>query len=128
MPYKLTWYLSERILLAECEGTMTTDEVRDFARRGVEMVSTGKPLVHFIIDFRLLEGVESIPQALRALQQNPPHPDMGWVVVVGMLNPAPKLFMDMAAMVLRMRYQRCDTLDRARAFLKERDTSLAGVL
>ena len=125
MPYKLSWYLPKRIILVDCVGTITTDEIRSFAQNGVEMVTSGRPLVHFIVDFRQVQGVESIPQALRTLQQNPPHPDTGWVLFVGKLNPLLTTFADFAGTVIRVRYRRFGSMEEALAFLKERDTSLA---
>jgi hypothetical protein len=124
MPYKLSWYLPGRIILCEGDGTIESDEVFTFTQRASEMVISGKPLVHVIFDFRQVQKLASVPQALKTLQQNPPHPDMGWVIFVGKLNPMLTTFADFVGMMLRLRYRRLDTIDEAVSFLRERDATL----
>jgi hypothetical protein len=124
MPYTLSWYLPGRIILCEGDGTIESDEVYTFTQDASAMVASGRPLVHIIFDFRQVQKIASVPQALKTLQKNPPHPDMGWVIFVGKLNPVLTTFFDMVGMLLRLRYRHFDTLEEGLAFLRERDTTL----
>jgi hypothetical protein len=124
MPYTMSWYLPDRILMIEVVGVLTAADTESFAREGNAMVKSGTPLVHMLIDIRQGLKVENIPASLRALQANPPLADMGWVLIVGGMNPLISVFTDLAGMVMRIRYRRFETLDEGLAFLKERDVSL----
>jgi hypothetical protein len=127
MPYTIAWYLPERIVISEGTGLMILADVRGFLDDGYAMIATGKPLVHLIVDISRVEKVESIPKSLRMVRESTIHPNMGWVIFIGRMNPMVTLLANLAGAIIQSRYRRCDTLADALDFLKERDVSLASL-
>ncbi|MEO8397534.1 MAG: hypothetical protein ABI700_31340 [Chloroflexota bacterium] len=125
MPYKITWYQSDRIVLMQVDGLLTTPEVQSLIAESGTYVASGTPLVHFLVDTRALQKIESVPEALKVVQGNPPHPNMGWMVVVGKMNPLVKFFLDFVGLLTKSRYRRFDTMPESLDFLKEIDGSLS---
>ena len=125
MPYKVSWYQANRIVLLQVDGLLTTAEVRSLIVEAGKYVVEGTTLVHFLVDTRTLQKIESVPEALKVVQGNPPHPNMGWMIVVGRMNPLVKFFLDFVGLLTKSRYRRFDTMPDSLAFLKEIDGSLA---
>jgi hypothetical protein len=127
MPYKISWHQPNRIVLMQVEGLLTTSEVKSLIADSGSYVANGTPLVHFLVDTRTLQKIESVPEALKVVQGNPPHPNMGWMIVVGKMNPLIKFFLDFVGLLTKSRYRRFDTMPESLTFLKEIDDSLATV-
>ena len=127
MPYKISWYQPNRVVLMQVDGLLTTAEVQSLIAEAGTYVAQGTPLVHFLVDTRALQKIESVPEALKVVQGNPPHPNMGWMLVVGRMNPLVKFFLDFVGLLTRSRYRRFDTMPESLAFLKEIDGSVASV-
>ncbi len=111
----------------QVDGLLTTAEVQALIAEAGTYVAQGTPLVHFLVDTRSLQKVENVPEALKVVQGNPPHPNMGWMIVVGRMNPLVKFFLDFVGLLTRSRYRRFDTVPESLTFLKEIDGSLASV-
>jgi hypothetical protein len=124
MPYKVSWYQPQRIAVIQVEGLLTTPEVQSLIADAGTYVAEGTPLVHFLVDTRTLQKVESVPEALKVVQGNPPHPNMGWMIVVGKMNPLVKFFLDFVGLLTKSRYRRFDAMPEALTFLKEIDGTL----
>ena len=124
MPYKVSWYQPDRIILSEFDGILTIDEVRAYVQQCYEMIDSGQPLVHSIIDVRGLKKIESVPDSLKAVQTTPTHPNSGWTIVVGSLNPLVTFVVDFMGMITKSRYRRFDSVPEAIDFMKERDQTL----
>jgi len=124
MPYKISWYQPNRIVLMQVEGLLKTAEVQSLIADAGTYVAEGLPLVHFLVDTRTLQKIESVPEALKVVQGNPPHPNMGWMIVVGKMNPLVKFFLDFVGLLTKSRYRRFDTMPESLDFLKEIDGSL----
>ena len=125
MPYKIAWYQQDRIGVSEFEGVLTTEEIRAYMQQAYSMIDAGVPLVHFVIDIRALRKIESVPEALKAVQATPVHPNAGWNIVVGTINPLVTFVVDFLGTLTKSRYRRFDTMPEALNFLKERDQTLA---
>jgi len=125
MPYKVSWYQGNRIVLLQVDGLLATAEVQALILEAGKYVVEGTPLVHFLVDTRTLQKIESVPEALKVVQGNPPHPNMGWMIVVGRMNPLVKFFLDFVGLITKSRYRRFDTMPESINFLKEIDGSLA---
>ena len=124
MPFKLSWYQPNRIVLLEVEGVLTTAEITDLIAQAGVYVSTGTPLVHFLVDTRSLQRIENVGASLKIVQGNPPHPSMGWMMVIGTMNPLVRFFLDFVGLITKSRYRRFDDLPLALDFLKDVDQSL----
>ena len=125
MPYTISWYLPNRIVMLKVEGLLTTAEIRSLIGDALPFVNEGKPLVHFLVDTQNLQKIESIPEGLKVVQGNPPHASMGWMLVIGKMNPLIKFFLDFVGLLTKSRYNHFDTLPEALNFLRGIDLSLA---
>ena len=121
MPYNISWYQGNRIVLMQVSGLLTTAEVQALIVDAGVYVVEGTPLVHFLVDTRTLQRIENIPAALKAVQSGPMHPLMGWMIVVGRMNPMVKFVLDFVGLLTKSRYRRFDTMPEGLSFLKEID-------
>ncbi len=80
-----------------------------------------------MVDIRLLKKIESIGDGLKAIQRTKPHPNAGWMVVVGNLSAPLALFTELICRFTHIPYRRFDTLPEALAFLHQIDASLISV-
>jgi len=124
MPYTVCWYQQDRIAIAVLDGLVTIDEIDHYIGDIYNMMDTGKPLVHVITDVRGLTKIENVPEALKAVKASPVHPNTGWMIVVGSLNPLVTFVVDFLGMIMKSRYRRFDTLPEAMAFLEDKDETL----
>ena len=124
MPFEVSWYQPERVVLLKAEGVLTPQEVQGVvAETGATLIDS-TALVHFLVDMRTLQKIEDIPAALKAVQSGPTHPHMGWMIVVGRMNPMVKFALDFVGLLTKSRYRRFDTMPEALSFLKEIDGTL----
>jgi hypothetical protein len=128
MPFSISWYVPDRVILVELSGVLTTTEIQTFTAQSYEMIAAGKPLVHFITDSQQIRKIESIPEALKAVQASPNHENGGWYIMVGSINPFVNFASDFVSSIMRSRYRRFDTMQEALDFIKERDESLVSIM
>ena len=121
MPYTLSWYQPNRIVLLKVEGLFTIVETRSLLAATLPYFADTTQLVHFLVDTRTLQRIENIPAALKAVQSGPTHPNMGWMIVVGRMNPMVKFVLDFVGLLTKSRYRRFDTMPEGLSFLKEID-------
>ncbi|MEO8396074.1 MAG: hypothetical protein ABI700_23980 [Chloroflexota bacterium] len=124
MPFEVSWYQPERVVLMKVEGVMIPAEVEKAISETIAMLADSKNAIHFLVDTRTLQRIENIPSALKAVQSGPVHPNMGWMIVVGRMNPMVKFVLDFVGLLIKARYRRFDTMPEGLAFLKEIDGTL----
>lgn len=124
MPFEVSWYQPERVVLLKADGVLTPDDVRGIvAQTGATLIGSTE-LVHFLVDTRTLQKIENISAALKAVQSGPVDPHMGWMIVVGKTNPMVKFAMDFVGLLTKSRYRRFDTMTEALTFLQEIDETI----
>jgi hypothetical protein len=121
MPFEISWYQPQRVVLMKIEGVMTPDEVQTVVAKTTAMLNETSVMTHFLVDTRTLQKIENIPAALKAVQSGPMHPLMGWMIVVGRMNPMVKFVLDFVGLLTKSRYRRFDTMPEGLSFLKEID-------
>jgi hypothetical protein len=124
MPFELSWYQPERVVLLKTEGVLTPEDVEGIVAGTGQSLIDSTALVHFLVDTRNLQRIENIPAALKAVQSGPTHPHMGWMIVVGRMNPMVKFVLDFVGLLTKSRYRRFDTMPEGLSFLKEIDGTL----
>jgi hypothetical protein len=124
MPFEVSWYQPERVVQLKTEGVLTPEDVAGIVANTGQTLIDSSTLVHFLVDTRNLQRIENIPAALKAVQSGPPHPNMGWMIVVGRMNPMVKFVLDFVGLLTKSRYRRFDTMPEALSFLKEIDGTL----
>ena len=124
MPFEVSWYQPERVVLLKTEGHLTVRDVEGIVAQTGATLYGKTDLVHFLVDVRGLQKIENIPAALKAVQSGPVDPHMGWMLIVGKMNPMVKFAMDFVGLLTQSRYRRFDDMPEALTFLKEIDGTL----
>jgi len=106
------------------EGVLTPEETQQVVASTTTMLNESKEMTHFLVDTRTLQRIENIPAALKAVQSGPMHPLMGWMIVVGRMNPMVKFVLDFVGLLTKSRYRRFDTMPEGLSFLKEIDETI----
>jgi hypothetical protein len=84
MPYELSWYDAEKIVLSQFYGVLDIDGFHNFYVEMIDnYIEVGSPPVHVMADATHLEQVK--PQVLELIKtiRKERHPNTGWVVVYG---------------------------------------------
>src|SRR4051794_25365739 len=124
MPFEVSWYQPARVVLLKTDGVLTPDDVAGIVAETGKTLIDSTDLVHFLVDTRTLQRIDNIPGALKAVQSGPTHPNMGWMIVVGKMNPMVKFVLDFVGLLTKSRYRRFDTMPEGLSFLKEIDGTL----
>src|SRR5215216_5065128 len=117
MPFEISWYQPQRVVLMKIEGILTPEETQEVVTKTTVMLNESREMTHFLVDTRTLQRIENIPAALKAVQSGPVHPLMGWMIVVGRMNPMVKFVLDFVGLLTKSRYRRFDTMPEALSFL-----------
>lgn len=124
MAHDIRWYVMGRVLYVRLWGTILVEEGQQVSDQSSQMLNSGQPLVHIILNSAELEKIPTSISQLQKTMQVYQHPSMGWLVEMGSSNPFVKFVSVMLARLYRVRYRRAATLDEAVAFLKTRDATV----
>lgn len=124
--YELTWLVEGQVFYARAYGTIPREEVLRVDQEITNYLDQhSAKLVHGIYD---LNEADKLP-GLRVLGnlRYPRHPAMGFHVMIGQMNPIIEFLVVMTAKIHRSRFQVCDSLESAVAFLKRADDQLRDI-
>jgi hypothetical protein len=126
MPFDVSWSNSKQVILLKVEGVLTLEDLQSLFVEAAAMMNETSDLVHFLVDTRTLQKIDNIPATLKIVQGEPRHPRMGWMIVVGKMNPMIKFGMDFVGLLTKSRYHCVNTMPEALAFLKEIGVDISG--
>lgn len=133
MPFETDWYLKNRVILTRITGEMDTNEIRALNDRAVGMIDNAElsdsatPLVHHLIN---IEEMTGFPRKINEVSNSVTFasPQMGWLIIVGKVNPIIRFFGGVITQVSKIRFRVIETMPEALEFLQEVDPSLKGRL
>jgi hypothetical protein len=115
MPFEVSWYLGDRIILVKATGAIKDVEVEELDKKVTEFIdSSQSPRVHFIYDGTLQTKTPSTRALLNF--KSPKHPKFGWGV-----NPIVRFATTVVVHATNAHYRMLPTLADAEAFLAEVD-------
>jgi hypothetical protein len=127
MPIAFYWLLENKVSLLAFSGEVTLDELQEGNSIGIALMETSPEtlLVHSIHD---ASNITSFPNNLKAVMDvtrtSREHPQMGWSVSVGLVDPITRFVVTMVEKVTRSRQRYTDTLEEALTFLNQVDATL----
>lgn len=124
MPYQTDWLVQDRVLYGRVWGEQTLEEIRESSAQVLQYLDRGTPLIHMILDDSALEKVPVNLAQLKSATQFLRHEALGWGITVGKSGATTKFLTAMLASLFGIRYRRCETLEEALAFLRERDATV----
>lgn len=121
MPIEFGHIIEGHVFYSRGIGLVTSREYSasvEHARQIIERSSHTS--VHVIIDAHdMIKGPD-----VTSLTRHEWHPKTGWVIVVGLKNPAIRILSQTASQILRLRLQFADDLTKGLKFLQDIDESL----
>ncbi|MBI1256263.1 MAG: hypothetical protein GC204_02220 [Chloroflexi bacterium] len=119
MPFQLSWFQPNQVLLLRMDGLVTVEDIQGIIVEATAMMADCETLVHFIVDTRTLRKIDNLSGTLKTVQSGWHHPLMGWMIVVGAANPAIKFGMDFIGLIIKSRYKSVSSMSEAEQFLSE---------
>jgi len=124
MPYQLSWYRENRVIVGKFQGVVTPDDLQGINESAVKLVREGTPPVHDIIDALALEKVPFDLKLLNKSLQLFKEPNLGWVIVIAR-NPLFGFLGTTLSHLGGKRFRMVETWDEALATLARVDTTLS---
>lgn len=129
MPIETYWMIEGRVSYFRYQGKITVDEIAVAAQTGIQMLeSSDALLVHTLQDGReITDFPKNIGQILAVSREAQAHPQMGWGISVGLLDPATRYIAGMVYKIARTRQRFISNMDDALDFLQSIDQTLPDV-
>ncbi|MEO0560923.1 MAG: hypothetical protein AAF125_02345 [Chloroflexota bacterium] len=127
MPVKIYWLVEHKVSYFKYIGDVTLEELQEAAEIGIQMLdeSTDTPLVHTLQDGQAMTQFPSnLGQVAKLSRAAHTHPQMGWSISVGILEPITKFISATVSQIMRSRQRFTDTLPEALTFLNHVDATL----
>jgi hypothetical protein len=127
MPYKIFWQSEPNVVYFEIIGAFNEDEMYEACYEiRDKFLETNHGPIHILVDPR---AVDSHPRGLHAIRDASQiysnHPNLGWMVFIGIENPITKFLTNVAFQVVRQQFKTVKTLEDALAVLQRVDSSLS---
>lgn len=124
MPFSISWYIQDRVILSHVTGLVTISELKDYNTTLMAHIQAGQYPVHSII---YQDGVTRIPRDVLAIRRTLTVldlPDLGWAVHVNE-NRSPWMYVGLLlAKMTNSRAHGARTVDEAMEFLRTQDATL----
>lgn len=118
MPYQISWYNPQRVLLMRTPEEVSETAVREADERILSLLGeSGEGRVHAIIDdsaMRRMPGV-AVTMNLETLK----HPRFGWTIVVGQKDKVYRMLYTITCHLRGLPLYLADTIDEATDFIKK---------
>jgi hypothetical protein len=125
MGYKISWYIPERVVLAQFTDTITLEEAEAASDQVAQFIQDGKPpLVHLIADATKMDRFPTNLNLLnRSASKHLWQPNLGWTIVIT-TNSTTRWISGIITQVARVRFRMFPTLQDGLRFLTDQDSTL----
>lgn len=128
MPYKLTWYVVNHVILIEITGHIDLTEFEQLHNEAFEYVANSQHKVHAIAD---LSQFEAVPTNLRMLSsatnKEKTHKQGMTVLVMPKMPGMIRFIVSLIMQTLRLEYRICESIDEAMSILERIDINLSNM-
>jgi hypothetical protein len=126
MPVEVSWYISNRVVLARGYGSVTTEENAESDRQVAALIDQGIAPVHVIIDVTTVDDFPFFSASYQKdnVQQFLRSNKLGWGVVCGTSNRVVRFVGEVVARLSRINFRMFPTLEEGLAFLKDQDQTV----
>ncbi len=123
MPYRVSWLIEGRVILAELTGNLTREELKPYDQMICQYLdSASAPQVHYLVDASRVQNLPG-PTALKDFTFLY-HPRMGWTAAVGIQSPLVRWVGNALSKLFNVRARELTSVDEALKFLQSVDTTL----
>jgi len=124
MPYKINWYIPQRVIHAEYIGDVVNADIEAISREVIPMLEAGITPLYFIANIEQSERISANPIKNRQDFAFVSDPRLEFVISCGYLHPIASFFMTIIRQTVSYQHKHFATFDEAIAFLKKHDPSL----
>lgn len=125
MPYTVSWYIENRVLLITISGRVTLEDLQALHNDSYQHVLQSSNRVHAIADLSAFEGIPTKLSGLSSVVNKEKHPNQGMtVLVLPNLNVIFRFVGGLILQTLRLEYRVCQTMDEAVDILQRVDTDI----
>lgn len=130
MPYQITWYIPDHILIIRYFGDLTVEELRQSSQESAARLDARPPNAptrcHIITQ---ATDLETMPPALAAFQNTlkRPHPSVGWICLIGN-NSVQSMIASAITQLMGINFKVFESQAAALQFLIERAPTLDGLV
>jgi hypothetical protein len=123
MPYRISWLVEGRVILAELSGDLTAEELIPYDRAICQHLDAAKAFqVHYLVDTSRVQGLPGMNDMkdfsfLR-------HPRMGWTAAVGIQSPLVRSVGNFLSKLYKIKARELKSVDEALEFLQSVDPTL----
>ena len=123
MPYRVSWLVEGRVIMAELSGNLTRQELLPYNQTICQHLdSAGTSQVHYLVDASRVHNVPSLTAAKDFTFLY--HPRMGWTAAVGVQSPLVRWVGNFLSKLLKARTRELPSVDEALDFLQQVDSTL----
>jgi len=117
------WYIPNKVYIAHFYDVLTPEELQRQSDKGIELIRSGEPPVHIIIDTRFMsEYPTDMSQVLRVTRAFHEE-NLGWALLISN-DPAVRLLAHVVAQLKRTKLKSFTAPDEALGYLKQIDPNL----
>ena len=128
MPYNISWYIKERVILIQINGKIAIDEFEQLHNESFDYVMQSQFKVHAIADLSQFEAIPTNLRMLSSATSKEKNHNQGMTVLV--MPKMPSIIRFLASIImqtLRLEYRVCETTDEAINILQRVDTELGSM-
>jgi len=122
MPATTEWLEKDRIVITKLFGDLTLDEITLANEKHLEMVANGERNIHVILD---VSELSKFPTEIRSIKASGDayleHPNMGFVMVVGIKNPILRFLSSIVTQLSSADMRQVATIEEAIARINQID-------
>lgn len=124
MPSTVEWYVSNRVILNVVSGAYTVEQIRQDSQDILNLMRSGSPPVHLIVDARELTNFPSIFRPLLVeIEKFRNESSMGWSIMLTH-NPVLNFFGALASNMTKQPFRSVKTFDEVNEVLGRVDQSV----
>lgn len=125
MPYQISWYIEQHVMLIEVTGTMDIEEFERLHTESFAYVTNSPFKTHAIVDLSQFAAIPTNLKMLTSATNKEKTDKQGMTVLVMPGMPSMIRFLVSIIMqTMRLEYRICETIDEAMDVLRRVDVSL----
>ncbi|PJF39727.1 MAG: hypothetical protein D6737_18295 [Chloroflexi bacterium] len=127
MPFEVSWYLENRVVLVQPKGMMASADMAEMNTEILKLIHAGRDAgtdkVHTIIDVRALQRMPVNISGLSDTLKHVKDPAQGWIIMVGAKSSI-RFLARIVSQIARADFCAVETFDDGIATLQRLDASL----
>ena len=124
MSVKISWYVENRVILADVKGVIDENGMNSFNTDICNHLDNGQAPIHLVVDTTDIQQFPTNLNTLRKSQAYLTHPNIGWIIVIN-TNPMLNFLVHVLTSVAKVKTRTVKTFSASEQLLATLDASLA---